>query len=455
MAGSFEGLFGGNAAASQFLLWGVGYAFAESILEPVLTAVRQESNQALPALALSPDQLADMVIRGIVGEDPASLTAQKGGIANDDFHRMVEAAGEPPGLDFVLEAWRRGYIGWGTGMPGEATVAAAIRTSRLRPEWADTIRKMAVVPVGVADAVDAVVEGQITRAEGEAIAYQNGIDAAGFTILVNTRGNPPSPGELLELYRRGLIGLEGTGPAATSVQQGIFEGATKDKWWRLLAALSTYVPPPRTVTALEREGAIDAATAEGLYKESGLSPELAAVYSAAASTSRTTKHKELAESQVVELYTAKLATAAQATALLVNLGYTDQEAGFILALADHSGAVKSYTNAVDRIRTLYIGRKLTRAAAINTLGQLSVPPDARDALLATWDAEVAANVRTLTEAQIVAGWEYQLLDQAQATALLRAVGYTEWDAWFVLSVRNKSALPDEPAGGPGTGPAIT
>lgn len=455
MAPSIGGIFGADSAAAQFLLWGVGYGIAESLLAPVLTAVRQGAYGKLPDVALSPDQLADMVLKAIKTEADAAGEAAMSGIPAGSFHDMVLDAGEPPGLEFVLEAWRRGYIEWGTGAPGEASVSAAIRTSRLRNEWAATIEKMAVLPIGVADAVDAVVEGQIPRAEGEQIAYQNGISAADFAILVNTRGNPPSVSELLELHRRKLIGLAGVGPDQTTVQQGIYEGATKDKWWTLLADLATTLPPPRTVTALERAGVITPAQAVDLYQQAGLSPEIAAAYSADASTSRVAAHKQLAESQIVALVESHLATPAEATAMLEDLGYTAEEAGFVLALAEHGVAARQYNAAVGRIRSLYVARKITRAEALASLGHLSVPADAVADLLATWDTEVAASVRTLTPAEIVDAFHLSLIDQAAAQGELVAIGYTAYDAWLLLSIKEKIPLPDRPAGGFGSGPSTT
>lgn len=455
-------LFGGGSESSlaeSFLLWNVASQFVGALLAPMITDLTQIMNElsvhAGVHQVLTPAELADMVVRGIIDPANAQSVAAASGTDGNDFTLMVESAGEPPGLEFLLEAWRRGYLGWDDTGPEAPSVERGIRTSRVYNYWADVIRKMAVVPMGVAEAVDAVVEGQITHDDGAKAAYANGIDADTFQVLVNTRGNPPSPMQLVTLYRRGLIPLEGTGPDVTSVQQGIYEGATKDKWWQLLADLAEYLPPARTITALEREGAITAAQAVDLYKKAGLSPELAAIYSAAASHGKTTTHKQLAESAVVQLYEAKLITAAQAEPMLTNLGYDTNEAGFVLALADHNVQAKSVTAAVTKIRTLYTGRKIDAAGAKKALADLQVPEGQIGPLMEVWDIEAQANVRDLTEAQIVEAWHYQIMTQDEAVAALGVLGYTPWDAWVLLSVKNKGPLDHQPPRGPGPSPVVT
>lgn len=455
-------LFGKDSAAGQLLLWQVGGQVIGTLLGPTLTAAQQEIWQATVdgsgghvSVVLSPAELADMVVRGIRPQADAQTDATKSGISAQDFQFMVESAGEPPGLQFVLEAWRRGYVDWPDTGPESPSVERALKTSRVYDYWSQVVQQMALVPIAVGEAVDAVVEGQITFDQGATAAYANGVSKENFQILVNTRGNPPSPTQLITLYRRGLIPMEGTGPDVTSVQQGIFEGATKDKWWRLLADLSEYLPPPRTITTLEREGVITQAQAVDLYQKAGLSPTLAAAYSASATAAKTTTHKQLAESAVLNLYESKLITQAQAVPMLGNLGYDASEAALILKLADHNQATKSVNSAITKVRTLFTGRKIDAAGARKALADLGVPGDQISALMEVWIVEAQTNVKDLTESQIVDAWDYGIIKQDEAMAQLQTIGYTPWDAWVILSVKNKGPLPNEPAKGPGPSPAVT
>ena len=80
------------------------------------------------------------------------------------------------------------------------------------------------------------------------------------------------------------------------------------------------------------------------------------------------------------------------------------------------------------------------------LGQLGLPPDRVSALLAGWDVDRSANVRTLTPAQIENAWEFGIMTVDEAMTELGVLGYTPLDAWTLLSIKAKQALPNKPAG---------
>lgn len=441
-------LLGEGSSARQFLLWGVGQQLAGQILAPPLTELQQRLFEAFPIVVLTPSQLADMVVKGILSEQDGSVEARQSGMSSDRFHRLVEDTGEPPDLTLLLEAWRRQYIGFEGSGPDQTTVEQGVRESHIKDKWLGVIQKMALVPIPAADAVEAVVRGQIDYATGETIAYQNGVSHDGFRILVDTTGNPPSPTELVEFMRRGFIPTHGTGPDVLSFQQGIYEGSTKNKWEPLYEKLAEYLPPPRTITALERDGAITPDQAQALYLKSGLSPELAAAYSHSASATKTAKHKDLAESTILTLYVEQFLTRAEAGPMLSALGYSADEQTLLFDLADFRRLLAQLNAAITRVRSLFVSYKLDKAGARGALGQLGLPGSQVESMLSTWTVERGASVKVLTQAEVVDAWHYAIIDQPTAITELQALGYTPYDAWVLLSVKNHAPLPDQPPKGP-------
>jgi len=81
--------------------------------------------------------------------------------------------------------------------------------------------------------------------------------------------------------------------------------------------------------------------------------------------------------------------------------------------------------------------------------------------LATLDFQRRAEVVIPTAAQVAAGLYYQVIDQPTAMTMLEDLGYSAFDAWFVLSVRLHGPLPGAPGGyvppasGAATGAAST
>ena len=449
IGGTAGRLFTKGSVAEQIFVWGVLAGVVEALGEPGLNALRQLALAAAQNTPLSPAELADAVLKGHIPMDRGAGEATLSGLERERFEILVNSLGEPPGLTFLLEANRRGFIPT-SGAGAQATsLEQGVVESRLHPKWTDVVKQMSLTPIPVSDAVDAVIEGQIAYQDGEHIAFLGGIKAEDFRILVNTRGRPPSPVELNVLHKRGLIPLEGTGPDVLSVQQGIFEGATKDKWWRAIAALAEYVPPPRTVTALVREGSITDQQALALFQKSGLDQELATAYLHSAHHQKLAASKELAKGDVEQLYRDQLISHEQATAMLGALGFTAQEAAFLLQLQDVKRAVQFLNQAIARVHTLYVNHKLEKSAASTTLDALRVPSSQRDDLLTTWDIERSANLRVLTAAEIASAFNFGVLDQDTAIQELVKIGYVPFDAWVLLSTRKHTRLPNPPAGGLG------
>lgn len=444
--GGLESILSGGTAQNigeQLLLWAVLGQIVGAVMGPITGDVEQQIYKVLNTVPLSPADAADAVLKGWKSQTDGANEAVLSGVNAERFATLVDITGEPPGIEQMMEAARRNIIPWSSG-PDAVSVETAIRQSRIRDEWTPVLQALQWLPLPVADAVNAVVRGQIPFADGAAIAKVNGIQEPDFQVLVNTTGRPPAPQELITLFRRGLIPLSGTGPDALTVQQGIYEGDLKDKWWSLLSQLSEYLPPPRTITALTRSGAISSAEAATLYQQQGLSADLAAAYARSASAAKVTKAKSLAETQVVQMYEDRILNRGEATSLLSAIGYDSTEVTFILELADMRSALAALNAAIKRVGTLYVARKIGPQTARNDLGVLGLDAAHIDALMQSWNVERSETSRLLTETQITDAVSYSVMTADQGQSALEALGYTPFDAWVLLSVKNKAALPNPP-----------
>jgi hypothetical protein len=467
---SFDALLGAGGPAQQLLIYGVGYEIARALLGPLFTQIEYDINQNSPITELSPAELADLVVRGVIANEPdAAARAQVYGLNAAKFQEMVQLAGEPVALEQVLAMWRRGIIQWDEGI-GVASVAEAIRTSRIYTYWTQAIQNFQFTPIPPADAVNAVLRNQVDLATGIALAYFGGLGnttltvpagadttatTSAFNILLDSRGNPPSLGELLELAKRGDIAWGDLDPATKtpnpdeiSFAQGIYEGDSKDKWLPYYAMLKEYLPPPRTVTTLLRSGAITVAQATTYYEQAGLSTALADAYIASASSSKVSSAKNLNETTIVQLYLDKLVDEALATANLEALGYTASEANLLLQSAGLRQTIADLNKNIARIGTYYIAYKIDEATARTMLTNLGLPADQVDQYLTGWTIDRQANVRLLTPAQIAEAWEYGVFTQDDAQLSLEQYGYTPFDAYTLLSIKAKIPLPNPPARGP-------
>lgn len=447
MAGLGDAL-GGGGALTQIFTWQVAAQIVQALMEPTLTLVAARINEDNPVQDLTPADLANLVVRSYRDHGSAAHEASRSGIDGSKFDDLVALAADAPAPEALAEALRRGIIPEGGTGKGAVSFEQGIREGRIGNKWTTMIKELAVRWPTPADALDALLEGQVSHDEALALYERFGGDPAYFTMLYNTRGNAPTPEEALTLANRGIIPWRGTGPDKVSYEQAFLEGPWRNKWLEPFIALGEYLPPPRTVTAMLRNGSIDDATALSLFMKEGLSKDLAAAYVADAHHEKTATERDLSVSQLLNMYAAGLIDSDTVTGLLKALNYSDESVALTLQYKDMQRAIAAVNTAVSRIHTLYTSHKIDEAKARSSLVALGVPGKQIDDIVTTWTLERSVNVRTLTPAEIANAWKYEIITLDEALAELIALGYTPRDAWIYMSVHAKGKLAAEPTQGP-------
>jgi len=384
--------------------------------------IRQDDAARLVSLASLPISVADAalaVLRGNMTQAAGEKVAAENGIDAAGFAILIGNTGEPPGLQELLEGFRRGFI-------DQATLERGIRESRYRNEWIPLLEKLRYSPMSVSDAARATVQNQMDIAAARSIADQNGLEPGHFDILVNTEGNPLSRTEMADLYNRGL---------ATEAQfkQAIRESRYKNKYVDLAFNLTQVIPPVETVTRALRYGSITHDQAARIVSMHGYSAQDTAVIIAAGSGERTQVFKDRMITATAALYEQGIISQSDLTHAVTSLGFTGDEATFIIKSADFHREARMTGAVVSVIRSKYVGRHIYKNTASGLLDQAGIPAEQRDALLKEWDIERTAAVRLLTPAQIVKGVKLELITPDDALARLTEQGYSETDAELLLA----------------------
>lgn len=380
------------------------------------TAAR--SRHQTPGVHLSPELLAEAVLKGVADTNTAADEARYSGVTADRFGVMVGAAGEPIGLQEMLEAYRRGII-------DEARLQHGIRQSRVRNEWTDVIEALRFAPMSPASAIEAAVQSHLTIEQARAIAAEGGLFPAHFDPLYETAGSPPGIQEMLELWNRG-IATEG------QVDQAIRESRVKNKYVPLIKAARRRLPPERTVVSMVHQGVLDAPGGIAKLLDLGFSPEDAALLVQEGLNTKKAADRDLAKGEIVTLYEDGTIDAAKAGAMLGKLHYDAEETGFLLELADHRRE-RQYTQAlITRVHARYVSFKLDRSEASAQLDAAHVPTPARDQIIRLWDLERASNIPTLTVAQLEGLVRREALDPDEFLVRVQQLGYTLDDAQALL-----------------------
>ncbi len=422
--GELSGLLGGIAKAGGWLAqnvvgtaigFGVGQSLS-AVLNPYFTGLVQDAWRSNPVAVLSPSELALAVLRGYLEQPAAAEEAKASGIDAARFQTLVDNTGEPPAPGDLLALWRRGKV-------SDAELELAVRQSRIRVEWLETVKKMGVQWPTYEAFLQAYLEGQVGEQEARRLYERAGGDPDLFDILFHTQGQAPTPTEALDLLNRGIIPETGTGPDATSYEQAFLEGPWRNKWLEPFRALGVYVVPPRSVVPMVRAGAWSKERGIEELSKSGVPADAAAAMIEEATAGKLAPERDLVKTEIIAAYRDGLMTSSETESSLEGLGYAPDEAALLLAIADHAWESTYRTAAINRIRSLYVGSKITEEEASSAIAGLGAGGAALSKMLALWDIERELPRADLTEAQVRSAWRAGVVDEDYYRKWLGAHGY--------------------------------
>lgn len=435
MAGIEELLNLDSGVGAQFLASVLG-ALVQAVLGPEFDALNHLVNAQVQNAILSPEMLADLVERGHMDQDAAAQEAAQSGLGPGRFDRLVKNAGNPPGPGELAEALRRGIIPEDAGTDTAPSFWNGIKQSRLQTQWGDTIRRLDERLPGPETAVDAEVRNMLSGSEARIAFKLFGGNLDQYQLLYNLAGEGPTPVEAGILANRRIIDWDGTGADRTTFQQAVAESRFKNKWEAAYRALAQYRPPPRTITAMLREGSIDEPTATQMLKDYGVPDQALGSYLLKTVNAGVQKAHELTEAEVIKLYTERGLSHDDTTNYLQKLGYSPSDADLIIAGADLDYESKLSTATIAAVKALYLHRHIEKNDVITTLDRVGVKSDYRDALLQLWDLEIMAGVKSLTVKQIMDMTAVGLLTAEQGLTKLKQAGYSDEDAGLLMAFSN-------------------
>lgn len=452
---------------SQFFIFGVMFNVAGAMLAPFVQEIQNDVWTAHPDRPLSPPDIATAVVRGFdlgdSGGTPvpewSTTEGAKSGYDATHIASMIGITGMAPNLQLLFQMIRRGIIDEGTLNDGAESLIGGIQQSDIRDVWIDDVTKLRYVPPSPTDLVAAAVRHQDdtlpagtdlsyweTLAESLGLEPPDWIDGNPnwFNMLYNISGRPLGPMEMGRLANRGQIAWSGLGSPVISFQQGIAESDIKDKWEAAAVLLAQYWPAVGEIGALLREGGISEAQAEAYWTAEGVPAELMAALHYVNTIQQVTQDRALAKGDILMLLQENAITDADAETMLAQIGYSGDNAAFLIAMAHFRYELEAFRTSVRTVSQAYIAGSITQAQAEEGFQGLGMPATQITSLVATLTNQRAVRVEIPTAAQIASALYYQVITQAEAQVFLENQGYSPFNAWLVLSVRMHGPLPDPP-----------
>lgn len=397
---------------------------------------------------LSPPDLAQAVVRNFLSFENAAGIAALSGVDTEQLRLMVDLAGDAISPTDATIALRRGLMPYDSGDPAKPGFLQAIQQGRLADKWAPILRALSQEWPTPADALEARLVGQIDTERSKELYAKFGGNPEFFTLLLDTRGEAPTPLELGVLLNRGLIDHHGLGPDKTSFDQGFHEGRWRNKWLPIYDLLRQYRPPEGIITTFLSHGVIDDKEAAKLYSDLGMNEVAIKRFIDEAHLEAYSDFRGATSATILDAYHKHLLTRDQAFSILIALHVDPKAANIQLELQDIQRAFEAVQNALSRIRTLYASRKITRETAHDSLISLGIDGSQVDAIVKSWQIENSVSVKVLTEAQIGRAFKLGIMTEDEALVELENIGYTPYDAWVILSLEDKALVAGKPAKGP-------
>jgi hypothetical protein len=363
-------------------------------------------------IARSPGQIPDaatiatMGARNLMTETQARHNIAEAGF--DDFWASMllalsETVASP---DQLYELHNRGLL-------SEAELHDQLGRYGIATSQIPAIASLAEQILAPADAALAVLRGNMTHAQGLAVAKSNGVSAADFEVIIGNTGEPLPLEALLEAKRRGFID-------DTRLVRGILQSRTRNEWVDVAEKLSASPMSTADAVAAAVQGHISIAEARAKAVQNGLeASDFQALYDTAG--------EPLSRTEMEQLYNRGLVSEAEVKQAL-------KESRIKNKYVDHAFALHTRLPEGRQVVTMITHGALTKAKGTEILIQLGYTKELAAALVASGTAAKLGPHHELAMAQIRELYAAAIISRAKAEQLLSVMGYDAHDAALLLTL---------------------
>jgi hypothetical protein len=394
-------------------------AAASQAFEAPLREVAYEVEAALTNRVLTPEQLAELVIRGVIGQPAAAAEASKHGVNADRFSSLVALAGNPPGPQELLQLWNRGAI-------GEAAVDQGLRQGRLRPEWYGPLKQLREQLLTPGELAALTARGLTDPGAAAVEAGRQGLNADRFELLRRAGARPPALGEMLDLLNRGQVD-------SGAVTAALRDAGIRQEWVAPLLELRRVIPPLSDQVRFAVREARTPATVQRFGMDQDLPPDFV----------RAAAEVGLNEEDARLYWRAHwdLPSPEQGFRML-HRGIIDQPTlELLLRSLDvmpfwRQRMIELTYNVPGRIdlRRMFQHGVVNEGEVLAGYKRLGYAPADAETLTEFATVEKTEPERQLAKSEVVAFYEAKTIDRTEAARLLGLLGYRENDAGMMLDL---------------------
>jgi len=226
----------------------------------------------------------------------------------------------------------------------------------------------------------------------------------------------PSIGMGYEMLQRGIIDREDL--------EFLFRTVEIPRYWRDKLLKIAYTPYTRVdARRMHKLGVLTDEELITAFKDIGYDQTHAEKMAEFTKKANKAAEKDLSKAEVLTGYADKVLTQAQASEFLVRLGYDEDEATYILALADYKEKAALSKTLQSSIEARYKGSVIDKAEARRLLDEMNLPSAQTDALLLKWDSAFIQDIKLPSKTDFDNFYLAGLMNADVYAQELRKLGY--------------------------------
>ena len=222
-------------------------------------------------------------------------------------------------------------------------------------------------------------------------------------------------------------------------------------FWRDKLIDISYAPLTRVdVRRMHKLGVINDSQLLQAYKDIGYNEENAGrlaeftkLYNANPETAEETKTdrdrgqwKDLTKADIIAGYAEGLFELGEAQSALYNLGYSNDEADFLLSRSDYETEKDNVNTLIKAYHTAYLGNVMTRNEINDKLAAMNLTGKRITNLFNVWDIERSVKTTKPTKAEILSFLRQKIIDRDTAITELLGMGYSQrYVDWYLQTVK--------------------
>ncbi len=376
-----------------------------NLLSPITQAIIEEDPNGL----LSPEAIAALIARGI-GEDfddvPLVDESQKGGLSVDRLRYLIELARATPTTEELRAMLNRKTIDNGQFIDG-------LRRLGYDTKWRKALRDLAHVDMGLPDISAMWNRSVIDTAEAERMGKRIGYDTTDIARALELGGEPLSPDQLGEAFRRGFINSE-------RFNRGIVQGPIRNEWFDVLELLQYHRMSTVDAADAVNQGHITLGEGQQVASDNGLLAEDFAtlIESAGAAPGLDFATEALNRGKISQQ---------QFTSMFLESRIKNKYLPLLLDM-------RTRLIPQETVRLLYRHGKYSREDALRVLMHHGFTPEDAASLIALEESRQDETTKELTRAQIVQMYDEQILDATVTKELLKGLGYSDENVDLMMAL---------------------